>query len=385
MSTAVTPFHLSIPDEALTDLRERLVRTRLPSAETVPDTSQGPKLAAMETLKKHWLEQYDWRACESLLNGFGQFQTEIDGLPIHFLHVRSQQPHALPLLLTHGWPGSVLEFRKVIEPLTDPVKHGGSAEDAFDVIIPSLPGFGFSGQPTEAGWDIGRVASAWATLMERLGCKKWGAQGGDWGAAVTLMLGHIAPSGLAGIHLNFVMYQPTPDEMANADAEEQAMMASAQNYQQRLSGYAQVQGTRPQAVAYALSDSPIGQAAWIYSLFEDVADCNGDPTSVFSIDEMLDDIMLYWLPNASASSARLYWESMSAMMSGPPPFYPSTMPTGISMFPKEQVRLSKRWAQARFKRLVHYKQASSGGHFAALEQPHEFVEGVRATFRGLRS
>jgi pimeloyl-ACP methyl ester carboxylesterase len=385
MSTDVTPFHLSIPEEALTELRERLTRTRLPSAETVTDTSQGPKLAAMENLKKHWVEQYDWRRCESLLNGFGQSKTEIDGLPIHLLHLRSQEPHALPLLLTHGWPGSVLEFRKVIEPLVDPVEYGGSAEDAFNVIIPSLPGFGFSGQPCEAGWDIGRIASAWATLMDRLGYKKWGAQGGDWGAAVTLLLGHMAPAGLAGIHLNFVMYQPTEEEMANADADEQAMMASAQNYQQRLAGYAQVQGTRPQAVAYALSDSPLGQAAWIYSLFQDVADCNGDPTSVFSMDEMLDDIMLYWLPNASASSARLYWNSMSAMMSGPPPFYPSTMPTGISMFPKEQVRISKRWAQARFKKLVHYKQAPAGGHFAALEQPKEFVEGVRETFRSLRS
>lgn len=385
MSIAVTPFHLSIPEQALTELRERLLRTRLPSSEIVADTSQGPRLAAMEALRKYWAERYDWRQCETLLNGFGQFTTEIDGVLIHFLHVRSKEAHALPLLLTHGWPGSVLEFRKVIEPLVDPVKHGGSAEDAFDVIVPSLPGFGFSGQPTEAGWDIGRIASAWATLMERLGCKKWGAQGGDWGAAVALLLGHMTPAGLAGIHLNFVMYQPTPEEMANADADEQAMMASAQNYQQRLSGYAQVQGTRPQAVAYALSDSPVGQAAWIYSLFEDVADCNGDPTSVFSMDEMLDDIMLYWLPNASASSARLYWESMSAMMSGPPPFYPSTMPTGISMFPKEQVRISKRWAEARFKKLVHYKQAAAGGHFAALEQPKEFVDGVRATFRSLRS
>jgi microsomal epoxide hydrolase len=339
----------------------------------------------MEALRKHWVEAYDWRTCESLLNGFGQFQTEIDGLPIHFLHVRSKERHALPLLLTHGWPGSVLEFRKVIEPLVDPVKYGASAADAFDVIIPSLPGFGFSGQPEEAGWDIGRIASAWVTLMERLGCEKWGAQGGDWGAAATLMLGHMAPKGLAGIHLNFVMYQPTQEEMANADADEKAMMASAQNYQQRLSGYAQVQGTRPQAVAYGLSDSPMGQAAWIYSLFEDVADCNGDPTSVFSMDEILDDIMLYWLPNASASSARLYWDSMSAMMSGPPPFYPSTMPTGISVFPKEQVRISKRWAEARFKKLVHYKQAPAGGHFAAFEQPQEFVDGVRATFRSLRS
>jgi microsomal epoxide hydrolase len=298
--------------------------------------------------------------------------------------VRSKESNAFPLLLTHGWPGSVLEFRKVIGPLVDPVEHGGSPSEAFDVVIPSLPGFGFSGQPAEGGWGIQRISRAWVTLMERLGYSRWGAQGGDWGAAITLMLGHMGPAGLAGIHLNFVIYQPTEAEIASADTDEQAMLASSQNYQQRLSGYAQVQSTRPQAVSYALADSPLGQAAWIYSLFEDVADCNGDPSSVFSMDEMLDDIMLYWLPNASASSARLYWEAASAMMSGPPPIYPLTMPTGISMFPQEQLRISKRWAEARFKKLVHFKQASAGGHFAALEQPQNFVEGVRATFRHLR-
>ena len=384
MSKTITPFTLKIPQAQLDDLRARLELTRLPSKETVSDASQGPPVSAMKNLKDYWLKSYDWRRCEDLLNNWGQFKTEIDGLSIHFLHIRSKNPNALPLLLTHGWPGSVLEFRKVIEALTEPEKHGGRADQAFHLIIPSIPGFGFSDQPTQTGWDLGKIADAWAELMNRLGYSNWGAQGGDWGSAVTLTLAHKAPKGLVGINLNFVMYQPTPDEMKNADADEAAMMQSAQRYQSLLSGYALVQSTRPQAVAFALSDSPLGQAAWIYSLFQDVADCDGKPESVFSMDEIIDDIMLYWLPNASSSSAKLYWEAAASMRQGPPPFYPMKLPAGLSVFPKEQVRISERWAKARFENLVFYKQFRAGGHFAALEQPADFVEGVRETFASLR-
>lgn len=303
---------------------------------------------------------------------------------IHFLHIRSPEPHALPLLMTHGWPGSVLEFRHVIGPLTDPVAHGGDPADAFHLVIPSLPGFGFSDKPTATGWNIDRISDAWITLMDRLGYRRWGAQGGDWGAAVTTALGYKAPEGLAGIQLNMVMFQPTDEERADATASEQAMLDAAQRYDQQFSGYYKLQNTRPQSVGFGLADSPVGLAAWIYALFQDVSDSGGDPESVFALDDMLDDIMLYWIPNTAASSARLCWEGMQEMMKGGTPQAPMPTPTGISMFPGEQVRLSRRWAERRFETLVHFNKPPKGGHFAALEQPSLFVDEVRATFRTLR-
>ena len=319
-----------------------------------------------------------------MLNRVGQYRTEIDGLGIHFLHIRSPEPDALPMLLTHGWPGSVLEFRDVIGPLSDPVAHGGKASDAFHLVIPSLPGFGFSDQPTTPGWHIGRVAAAWAQLMARLGYNSWVAQGGDWGAAVTTILGHMAPAGLLGIHLNMVMFQPTADEIAKADEAERRMLADAQRYDEQYSGYYKLQNTRPQSIAFSLSDSPVGLAAWIYALFQDVSDSNGNPEAVFSLDEMLDDIMLYWLPNTGPSSVRLYWESAQAMRQGGMNFAPMQIPAGISMFPGEQVRLSRRWAEPRFANLVHFNTLDRGGHFAALEQPDLFVDELRASFATLR-
>jgi epoxide hydrolase len=384
MSTTIEPFTLAIPEAELTDLADRLSRIRWPSRETVSDISQGPPLAKLEELCRYWASEYDWRRCEELLNGLGQFKTEIDGLGIHFLHIRSPEPDAMPLLLTHGWPGSVLEFRDVIGPLTNPVAYGRNARDAFHLVIPSLPGFGFSDQPTGTGWDTGRIADAWATLMDRLGYSHWCAQGGDWGAAVTTTIGYKAPKGCIGIHLNFVMYQPTALEIQNATEDEQAMLASARRYDQFLSGYSKVQSTRPQTIGYALSDSPVALAAWIYGLFQDVSDSDGNPESVFSMDQMLDDIMLYWLPNAGASSARLYWEAMTSMSGGGGQMPPMAMPTAISMFPKEQVRLSRRWAEARFDNLVHFNELTVGGHFAALEQPALFTSELQASFRGLR-
>ena len=384
MTDSVLPFHLTVPEGELEDLRERLARTRWPDAETVEDTSQGPPLAKVRALVDHWRDHYDWRRCEAKLNGFRQHRTEIDGLGIHFLHIRSLEPTAVPLLMTHGWPGSVLEFRDVIGPLTDPVAHGGDAGDAFHLVIPSLPGFGFSDRPTATGWNVGRTADAWATLMQRLGYERWGAQGGDWGAAITTAIGYRAPPGLLGIHLNMVMFQPTDNERAEATPDEQKMLDDAQRYDQQFSGYYKLQNTRPQSIGFGLADSPVGLAAWIYALFQDVSDSSGDPESVFSTDAMLDDIMLYWLPNTGASSARLYWEGMQEMMKGGMPSAPMPTPTGISMFPGEQIRLSRRWAERRFAKLVHFNEPKRGGHFAALEQPQAFVDDVRATFRSLR-
>lgn len=384
MSTTIHPFHLAIPDADLADLRNRLAHTRWPDAETVPDTSQGPQLAKLRALVARWQDGYDWRRCEALLNGYGQYLTEIDGLDIHFLHIRSKEPGAMPLLMTHGWPGSVLEFRDVIAPLTDPVAHGGQASDAFHLVIPSLPGFGFSGKPVATGWTLSRIADAWVTLMSRLGYDRWAAQGGDWGGAVTEALGHKAPPGLAGIHLNMVMFQPSAQERAEATPHEQKMLDDAERYHHEFSGYFKVQATRPQSVGFGLADSPIGLAAWIYALFQDVSDSSADVESVFELDKIIDDIMLYWLPNTGASSARLYWETMQSMQQGRMPPASMATPAGISMFPGEQVRLSKRWAESRFANLVHFNELEHGGHFAALEQPVSFVDEVRQTFRKLR-
>ena len=384
MTTIVEPFHLNIPQGELDDLRDRIGRTRWPDAETVHDTSQGPPLAKMRALADHWRNGYDWRRCEAMLNAFGQHRAEIDGLGIHFLHVRSPEPAALPLVMTHGWPGSVLEFRDVVGPLTDPVANGGNASDAFHLVIPSLPGFGFSDKPTSTGWNIGRTTAAWIKLMRLLGYERWGAQGGDWGAGITTTLGYMAPPGLVGIHLNMVMFQPTDDERADATPEEQKMLDAAQRYDQRFSGYYKLQNTRPQSIGFSLADSPVGLAAWIYALFQDVSDSGSNPESVFSADAMLDDIMLYWLPNTGASSARLYWEGMQEMMKGGMPSAPMQTPAGISMFPGEQIRLSRRWAERRFAKLIYFSEPERGGHFAALEQPESFVHEVRATFRQLR-
>lgn len=384
MSDAIEPFHLAVPQAELDDLRARLARTRWPDRETVDDTSQGPPLAKVRALCDHWRDGYDWRRCEALLNGLGQHRTSIDGLGIHFLHVRSPEPDALPLVMTHGWPGSVLEFRDVIGPLTDPAAHGGDPRDAFHLVIPSLPGFGFSDKPAATGWGLDRIADAWVALMGRLGYSRWGAQGGDWGAGVTTVLGYKASPGLVSIHLNMAMFQPTDDERANATPEEQAMLDAARRYDEQFSGYYKLQNSRPQSIGFSLADSPAGLAAWIYALFQDVSDSGSNPESVFTADGMLDDIMLYWLPNTGASSARLYWEAMQAMKAGGMPQMPMQTPAGISMFPGEQIRLSRRWAERRFAKLVHFNELERGGHFAAMEQPVAFADEVRATFQLLR-
>ncbi|PZE54423.1 epoxide hydrolase [Curtobacterium sp. MCPF17_047] len=390
-TTTVTPFTLDVPQADLDDLRRRLLATRWPERETVEDTSQGPRLEKVQALVDHWATAYDWRRTEGLLNSWGQHTTTIDGLEVHFLHVRSAVPGARPLLLTHGWPGSVLEFRHAIGPLTDPVAHGGTPEDAFHLVIPSLPGFGFSGKPTTTGWDLARTARAWAALMVRLGYEDWFAQGGDLGATVTAELAALQASediGLAGIHLNMALFQPTDDEARNATSEEQSMLREGGYYWQVLSAYSQQMSTRPQTIGYALTDSPVGLAAWIYAMFQDVGgshDEHGDVEALFTLDEVIDDVMLYWLPNSAASAARMYWESARTGWVSPGTIEePLTVPVGLSIMPGEYVRRSRRWAERRYADLVHFNEVARGGHFALLEQPELLVADIRATFRRLR-
>ncbi|MGX1996225.1 epoxide hydrolase family protein [Xanthomonas axonopodis pv. cassiae] len=384
MTDGMTPFRINIAQAELDDLNQRLGHTRWPSQETVRDHSQGPKSARIRRLVERWRTGYDWRATERLLNGWNSSRTAIDGLDIHFLHVRSPEPGALPLLLTHGWPGSILEFRDVIGPLTDPVAYGGKASDAFHLVIPSLPGFGFSGKPTFRGWGVGRTAAAWVELMRRLGYgERWTAQGGDWGSAITTALGFMQPPGLVGIHLNMVMFDPSAEEIANATPAEQRMLDDAKRYQREFSGYMHLQSTRPQSVGFSLADSPAGIAAWIYALFQDVSQSGGEPENVIALDHLIDDIMLYWLPNAGPSSVRFYWEAAQEAGTAMP-MHPMPTPTGISMFPGEQVRISRRWAERRFADLRFFAEAERGGHFAAMENPLAFVDHLRDTFQSLR-
>jgi pimeloyl-ACP methyl ester carboxylesterase len=379
MSPAIRPFRIAATDEQLDDLRRRLQSTRWPEPETVDDWSQGIPLAYLRDVCAYWAEKYDWRAREARLNAFPQFKTPIEGLGIHFLHVRSPHEDALPLVITHGWPGSVVEFHKVIGPLTDPTAHGGDASDAFHVVAPSLPGYGFSDKPTTTGWGIPKIADAWAELMPRLGYDKYVAQGGDWGAMVTTAIGIQDPENCLGIHLNMPIAMPDPETMANLTKDEQQALAAIQHYQEWDSGYSKQQSTRPQSLGYGLVDSPAGQAGWILEKFWSWTDCEGHPENVLSRDELLDNVMLYWLEGNGASSARLYWESFRT---------PSTdqvhVPTACSIFPKEILRTSRRWAEKRFTNLVHWNELSKGGHFAAFEQPETFVDEVRAGFRHAR-
>jgi len=380
MSDAITPFTLSVPQAALDDLARRLDATRWPEREVVSDWTQGAPLARVQALCHHWRHNYDWRRIEAHLNGLGQFKTGIDGLDIHFLHVRSKHPNAMPLLLTHGWPGSVIEFMKVIGPLTDPVAHGGKAEDAFHVIAPSLPGYGFSGKPTTTGWGVAHIADAWGKLMTRLGYTKWVAQGGDWGAAVTTAIGAARPAGCAAIHVNLLFIFPGADEMGDMTPAEKSAVEAMAYYQEWDSGYSKQQSTRPQTVGYGLADSPAGQAAWIYEKMWAWTDNKGNPEDVLSLDEMLDNIMLYWLPGNAASSARLYWESFRGALGTTR----IDLPVGVSIYPKEIFRASRRWADKHIKNIVHWNELDRGGHFAAWEQPELFVGEIRNCFRQFR-
>ncbi len=379
MKDTTVPYRIEIPDSDLEDLKQRLTRTRWPDRETPEDWSQGIPLAYVQEVVRYWASGYDWRRCENRVNGFAQFKTTLDGLGIHFLHVRSPQRDALPLVMTHGWPGSIIEFMKVIEPLTDPAAHGGDAADAFHVICPSLPGYGFSDKPTETGWGTQRIARAWAELMDRLGYGRYVAQGGDWGAMVTTEIALADPEHCAGIHLNMPIVWPDPETMNDLTPLEQSALAALQHYQDWDSGYSKQQSTRPQTLGYGLADSPAGQAAWILEKFWAWTDSDGHPENVLTRDELLDNVMFYWLPGAGASSARLYWESFNKVQ-----FDPIDSPAGCSIFPKEIFRCSRRWAEKRFTRLVYWNELEKGGHFAAFEQPAAFVEELRNCFRQMR-
>jgi epoxide hydrolase len=374
---AITPFTIDVPQADLDDLAERLRRTRWAEAETVDDWSQGIPLSYTKELCGYWADGYDWRAREAALNRFPQFRTEIDGLGIHFLHVRSPHEGALPLVITHGWPGSVVEFHKVIEPLTDPTAHGGDAADAFHVVAPSLPGFGFSDKPTGTGWGVDHIADAWAALMARLGYDRYAAQGGDWGAMVTSAIGWRDAEHLAGIHLNMPLV--IPNDMEDLTPQEQAALDGMTHYTTAEAGYSTQQSTRPQTLGYGLVDSPAGQAAWIVEKFYAWTDCDGHPENVLTRDELLDNVMLYWAPATGASSARLYWESFRGV-----DFTEIEVPSGCSIFPKEIFRTSRRWAEGRFKDLRFWSEPEKGGHFAAFEQPERFVQDVRECFRSMR-
>jgi epoxide hydrolase len=373
----VRPFRIDVPDEVLDDLRTRLARTRWPEAECVDDWSQGMPLAYTRELAAYWADGYNWRAREAALNRFAQFITEVDGLDIHFVHQRSQHEHAFPLLITHGWPGSIVEFHKVIEPLTDPTAHGGRVEDAFHVVCPSLPGYGFSGKPTRSGWGVDKIAQAWETLMLRLGYHRYGAQGGDWGAAVTTRIGRNRGHCMA-IHLNMPLGRP-PAGITDPTEEEQQALAALEHYRRWGAGYSKQQSTRPQTLGYGLADSPVGQMAWIVEKFWAWMDCDGNPENVLSRDELLDNVMMYWATGTGASSARLYWESFSS--------FATTgrveLPTGVAAFPKEILPAPRRWCEPNY-HITHWTTMPRGGHFAAFEQPGLFVDDLRAFFATVR-
>lgn len=379
MTDAIRPFTINIDEQQLDDLRLRLDMTRWPETETVNDWTQGVPLAEARKLIDYWRNQYDWRRCEATLNQYPQFLTEIDGLDIHFLHVRSPNPDALPLILTHGWPGSVIEFLKCIGPLSDPASHGGDPADAFHLVIPSLPGYGFSGKPTQTGWNIPHIARAWHTLMTRLGYDNYVAQGGDWGAAVTTAMGAQQPQGLAAIHLNlpFVLPEGPYDDASPAEL---AMLEAMAYYARWDGGYSDQQASRPQTLGYGLADSPAGQAAWIYEKFWSWADCDDNPLNALSYDEMLDNIMLYWLPNTGTSSARLYWESFHGSLDATE----LQIATACSIFPKDIYAAPKSWAERYMHNLIYWNELDKGGHFAAFEQPVLFVDEVRKAFRIVR-
>jgi pimeloyl-ACP methyl ester carboxylesterase len=379
MSDRIEPFRIQATDAQLDDLRRRLRATRWPERECVDDWSQGIPLAYVQELCSHWAEKYDWRAREAQLNRFAQFKTEIDGLGIHFIHVRSKHPEARPIVITHGWPGSVVEFHKVIEPLADPTAFGGDARDAFHVVCPSLPGYGFSDKPKEKGWNVQKIGAAWSVLMLRLGYDRYFAQGGDWGAIVTTAIGIQDRAHCAGIHLNMPIAGPDPATMNDLTPREQSALASMKHYGDWDSGYSKQQSTRPQTLGYGLVDSPAGQAAWIVEKFWSWMDCNGHPENALTRDELLDNVMLYWLPGAGASSARLYWESFNNPVNDD-----VLLPTGCSIYPHEIFRPSRRWAEKRFSNIVYWNELEKGGHFAAFEQPEIFVKELRSCFRKLR-
>jgi pimeloyl-ACP methyl ester carboxylesterase len=394
-AVGIDPFHVEFAEEKLDQLRRRIAETRWPDKELVTDTSQGVQLAMLQELARYWSEDYDWRKLEAKLNALPQFTTEIDGLDIHFIHVRSRHEDAMPLIITHGWPGSVIEMLEVIDPLTDPTAHGGKAEDAFDVVIPSIPGFGFSEAPNEVGWGAARIAAAWAELMARLGYTRYVAQGGDQGATITDAMGRLAPDGLLGVHFNLLSAAPRELLMAGVNprlafsSDERAQLGKVLAVFMR--GYITEMGEHPQTVGYPLADSPIGLAAWMLDhdpdSYEKItrAFVDGTPTGNLTRDHVLDNITLYWLTNTATSAARVYWEgsqATAAALKDPPPHL--MLPVGYTVFPGEIFQAPRHWVKSAYRHLIYYNQAERGGHFAAWEEPELFAGEMRGAFASLR-
>ena len=391
IATEIRPFQLEIPDEQLDDLLRRIEATRWPTKELVDDRSQGVQLAAMKELARYWTTEYDWRKCEAKLNALGQFMTEIDGVDIHFIHVRSPHEDALPLIMTHGWPGSVVELLETVGPLTDPTAHGGDAEDAFHLVLPSIPGYGFGGQPAEVGWDAARIGQAWAELMKRLGYDRYVAQGGDRGAVVTDAMARQAPEGLLGVHINVLIQLDRLAELPAESEQDRAAHEAVKTFTTDGIGYLLEMATRPQTIGYALLDSPIALAAWMFDHDTDGyykfagAFVDGKPTGNLTRDHILDDVTLYWLTGTGVSTARDYWDDgrFRARLAAEP-LPPASVPVGFTTFPGEVWAAPRSWVEVIYPDLAYFNEVDRGGHFAAWEEPELFSTEVRAAFRGLR-
>jgi pimeloyl-ACP methyl ester carboxylesterase len=382
----VEPFRIEVPEPTLVDLRERLARTRFPDEIPGSGWAYGTELAYMRELVAYWLEHYDWRAAEARLNRLPQFRAQVDGLGIHFVHLRGRGPDPLPLVITHGWPGSFAEFESIVGPLADPASHGGDPADAFHVVAPSLPGYGFSDRPATPGMDPQRIAALWVELMRGLGYERFGAQGGDWGAVVSSFLGARFPEHVVGIHLNMVIAPPPERDRADLSGlseEERADVAAARRFAEEETGYQRIQATRPQTLAFALEDSPAGLAAWIVEKYRAWSDCGGEIERRFTKDQLLTQVMLYWVTRTAGSSCRLYYEARR-FGRFPPAGFRVEVPTGCAIFPAELVRPPRKWAE-RIYRVTRWTRMPRGGHFAAMEEPHLLVEDIRAFFRPLRA
>jgi pimeloyl-ACP methyl ester carboxylesterase len=389
--TEIRPFRVDMPEEAIADLQRRIAATRWPTTELVADRSQGVQLATIQELARYWTTDYDWRACEARLNALPQFKTEIDGVDVHFIHVKSRHEKALPLIITHGWPGSVIELLGVIGPLTDPAAHGGAAEDAFHLVVPSMPGYGFSGEPAKVGWDPGRIAQAWAELMRRLGYTRYVAQGGDQGAWVTDQMGRQAPEGLIGIHMNLLVTTLDGATLPTVTEQERAAAEARNTFMTSGFGYFLEQATRPQTIGYALLDSPLALAAWMLDHDTDAyykisrAFTGGQPSGGLTREHILDNVTVYWLTGTGASAARSYWEHGrgQALAAGQTP-QEVKLPVGFTVFPGESFRAPRSWVELGYPTLSYFHEASKGGHFAAWEEPELFATEIRAAFRSLR-
>ena len=378
----INPYMIQISNDDLEDLKRRLLSTRWPEKETVEDWSQGIPLSYIKEISDYWINEYDWRSREEYYNSFPQFITNIEGLDIHFIHVKSPHEEAKPLIISHGWPGSIVEFHKVINPLIDPVSFGGKVEDAFHLVCPTLPGYGFSGKPSQTGTGVERIAELWDILMNKIGYSKYFAQGGDWGSAITIAIGKQNKGSCQGIHVNMPFAPPTKEALENPSERDKIAFEGLGYYQEWGSGYSKQQSTRPQTLGYGLVDSPIGQASWIIEKFYEWTDCNGHPENILNKEELIDNVMFYWLSKSATSSARLYWESFGSF--GGNPEEKLELPIGCSIFPKEISRTPRSWAEQIYSNIVYWNELKKGGHFAAFEQPEIFINEIRNCFKEMR-